>query len=140
MAAIWHIALTNELPGLIRSCRESLVAIAQSRAFLATLCLVALIDGVLLGLALATVYADLEQIPFPALFYLNAEFSFGEIWEYCLTAAAAAGLLWRYRKHREPIIGCLGLIFVWLTLDNSLALHEEIGDLLSPLFAFAENS
>ncbi|MDG2001937.1 MAG: hypothetical protein P8J20_01260 [Novosphingobium sp.] len=140
MAATWHIGLRQELPGLLRSCRESLSTLAQSRAFLAVLCIVALVDGGLLGLALATVYGDSEQIELPAWFYLNAEFSFGEIWEYCLSAAAAVGLLWRYRRFREPIIGCLGLVFVWLTLDNALALHEATGHMVSPLFVFAEHS
>lgn len=140
MAASRHIRLRQDIPGLIRECRDNIVAILCSRAFLATIALVALVDGVLLGLALATVYGDGQGIQFPLWFYLDVEFSFGEIWEYCLTAAAAAGLLWRYYRLREPIIGCLGLVFVWLTIDNALALHEAIGHMISPLFAFAANS
>jgi hypothetical protein len=140
MAASRYPELRHEFPGFVRACLDNFVAIAGSRTFLAALAFVALVEGVLLGLALATVYAGSEGIEMPTWFYLDAEFSFGEIWEYCLTAAAAAGLLLRYTRLREPIIGCLGLVFVWLTLDNALALHEAMGHTISPLFMFAENS
>lgn len=140
MTADWRTELRNDLPGLVRACRENFAAIVCSPAFLSMLALVALVEGVLFGLALATVYGDVQGIDFPVWFYLDEEFSFGEIWEYCLTTAAATGLFWRYLRFREPIVGCLALVFVWLTIDNALALHEAIGHTLSPLFAFAEHS
>ena len=140
MAATWHAELKQNLPELLVAGRDSLTTIARSRAFLTALAIVALVDGVLLGLGLATVYVDSEGGELPSWFYLNAEFSFGEIWEYSLTVAAATGLLWRYRRLREPVVGYLGLVFAWLTLDNALALHEAIGHAISPLFMFAEHS
>ncbi|MCX7865446.1 MAG: hypothetical protein N2423_10520 [Novosphingobium sp.] len=130
----------DNLRELIRACRKNALAMLSSLAFLASLAFVAFVEGVLIGLALATVYGDARGIQFPAWFYLDEEFSFGEIWEYLLTASAAAGLLWRYKRFGEPIIGCLGLVFVWLVLDNALAVHESIGHQLSPLFAFAQGS
>lgn len=118
-------------------CLESLKFVLRPRRFLAILAAVFMIDGVIIGLALANIYANLEGIPFPTWFDLTLEFAFGEIWEYCLCAIAGIFLLWKFGKYREPILAALGCVFAWLTLDNMLGLHEASGEFLAPLFPFA---
>lgn len=122
---------------ITEKCLERIKFIFHFPRFLGILAVIFMIDGIILGLGLADFYAGLEGIPFPVWFDITQEFSFGEIWEYCLTGAAAVFLLWKFRKFREPILATLGWVFAWLTLDNMLALHEQSGQLLAPLFSFA---
>ncbi|MGE0775614.1 MAG: hypothetical protein AB7G25_08865 [Sphingomonadaceae bacterium] len=70
-------------------------------------------------------------------FYLSNDRGIGEYFEYLLTAMAGCAILAVAKKHsarkESRLLIVAGLLFVWLTLDNSLMIHENFGVLLQRL-------
>jgi hypothetical protein len=61
------------------------------------------------------------------LFDMNREFGLGEDLEYLKSLACAAAMTVCWRRAREAAFAVLAALHVWLALDNSLALHEQLG-------------
>ncbi len=106
--------------------------VLTAKAFARALVLIVPYACLLIGLSVAAHYGAATGEWLPAQFYLSKEESFGEFLEYSLTAACAVmlGLLW-WRK-RAPVHLTNALLFVWLTLDNWLEVHEHLGEAIGP--------
>lgn len=91
--------------------------------------------GLLVGLDVAAQYGALTDAALPVQFFLSSDGGFGEWLEYALTASVAAMLLILCLERFDWAYLTNGLLFVWLTLDNSLEVHEASGEVLAPLFA-----
>lgn len=92
--------------------------------------------GVLVGLDVAAHYGAITNAPLPAQFFLSQDMSFGEYLEYSFTIAIAAMMALVWRRTRAAADLANALLFVWLTLDNWLELHELIGKLFETAFPF----
>lgn len=89
--------------------------------------------GVLVGLDVAARYAALTRVVLPDEFSLNSDRGFGEYFEYSLTAAIAVMLFLLWMRSRAGIYLLNALLFAYLTLDNSLRIHENFGHWSEPL-------
>lgn len=107
--------------------RIVLSPILHSPRFLVTLALIGGVVGVLYGLDLADRYATLDGPKLPVWFSLSNDGALGELFEYTLTTLTAIALAIRARRRGAPFLGALAALFVWLTFDNALALHELFG-------------
>ncbi|MBV7258168.1 hypothetical protein [Erythrobacter crassostreae] len=90
--------------------------------------------GVLIGLDVAAHYGSLTNAELPVQFYLASDRSFGEYLEYALTAAIAVMMFLLWRRERAIVYLAHAILFVWLTLDNWIELHETFGLAAGPLF------
>jgi len=90
--------------------------------------------GVLFGLGVAAHYGALTNADLPVQFYLASDGGFGEWFEYSLTVSITVLLLLLWRKDRDWAYLANAMLFIWVTLDNSLEIHEQSGKWLAPLF------
>ena len=89
--------------------------------------------GLLVGLDIATRYGELTGALLPRDFMLSQDRSFGEYLEYALMSAMAI-MLWRmWRRDGSPLYLVNAILFVFLTLDNALEIHEAFGFWVAPL-------
>ena len=89
--------------------------------------------GLLVGLDIAARYGELTGALLPRDFLLSQDRSFGEYLEYALMGAMAVMLLHMWRKDRSPLYLVNALLFLALTLDNALEIHEAFGFWVAPL-------
>jgi hypothetical protein len=61
------------------------------------------------------------------LFDMNREFGLLEDLEYGKSLICAAAMALCLRRSGETVFAALAVLHVWLTLDNAMALHEQIG-------------
>ena len=120
---------------LLRRFGDALFRLLRTRAFLLALVAILPCLGFVLGLDAAYRYGRLEGTPLPYRFDIAEDGSLGEWLEYALTAASAAALLVAWRAARAPVYLAAATAFIFLTLDNSLALHEAAGAALAPFLA-----
>lgn len=123
------------MPPLIHATIAELRAQAWSRTFLLTLVLVLPCAAFFVGLDAAYVYGRIDGEMLPWQFNLSEEGAVSEWFEYALTLSAAVWMLQLWRRERAPAFAAAAATFLWLTLDNGLALHEAIGAALAPLLA-----
>lgn len=123
------------MPPLIRATIAELRSQAWSRAFLLTLVLVLPCAAFFVGLDAAYIYGRIDGEILPWQFNLSEEGSISEWFEYALTLGAAAWMIQLWRSERAPAFAAAAMTFLWLTLDNALALHEAAGAALAPLLA-----
>lgn len=88
--------------------------------------------GVLVGLDVAAHYGDATGAALPAPFFISQDHSFGEVFEYALTASCAAMLLVMWRRLGATAYLANAVMMVWLTLDNMMELHESFGHWAAP--------
>ncbi|MFA6220042.1 MAG: hypothetical protein WC692_09740 [Erythrobacter sp.] len=88
--------------------------------------------GTIAGMDVAAHYGSVTGALLPAQLYISQDGGFGEYLEYSLTAAMAGMLfvLW-LRTRAMPYLGN-ALLFVYLTVDNSLQFHERFGHWIAP--------
>lgn len=91
--------------------------------------------GVLIGLDVAGHYGALTNAPLPVQFNLASDGGFGEWLEYSLTLSIAVILFILWRNDRQWAYLTNAALFVWLTLDNSLEIHERAGFWIARPFA-----
>ena len=126
------------MPPLIRATVAECRSQAGSRAFLLALVLILPGAAFLVGLEAAYIYGRIEGDPLPWQLHLSEEGAFAEWFEYALTLTAAIWMIQMWRRERAPGFAAAAGTFLWLTLDNGLALHEAAGVALAPLVsAFA---
>ena len=123
------------MPPLIHATIAELRAKAWSRAFLLTLVLVLPCAAFFVGLDAAYVYGRIDGEMLPWQFNLSEEGAISEWFEYALTFSAAVWMFQLWRRERAPAFAAAAATFLWLTVDNGLALHEAIGAVLAPLLA-----
>ena len=104
-----------------------------SRAFLVALVLILPCAAFLIGLDAAYVYGRIDGEMLPWQFNLSEEGALAEWFEYALTFAAAVWMIQLWRRERAPAFAAAAATFLWLTLDNALALHEAAGAGFAPL-------
>ena len=114
--------------------------ILRSRRFILVLAAILIVDAWLAGLDMVYRYGVLNGLKLPSWFDLTQEDGFSEDWEYLLTTLAAITMGRLYLRARAPIFSTAAIIFVWLTLDNSVGIHEWCGALFAPLFGFLHGS
>lgn len=83
--------------------------------------------GVLLGLDVAAHYGELTEAHMPVQFFLSSDGGFGEWLEYSLTFAIAVMLSAMWLWEGASVYLANAVLFAWLTLDNSLEIHERFG-------------
>jgi hypothetical protein len=120
---------------LFRTAAREFGKVLASRAFLLSALIILPCAMFLAGLESAFVYGRLEGDPLPWQLNVSEEGSFGEWFEYALTALAAGWMAGLWRRERAPVYVAAALAFTWLTLDNALGLHEAGGHVLAPLLA-----
>ena len=91
--------------------------------------------GVLVGLDVAAHYGELTDAHLPVQFFLASDGGFGEWLEYALTFAVAAMLFVMWRWERASVYLANAALFLWLTLDNSIEIHERFGHAFEAWFA-----
>lgn len=116
---------------VIAECRNQ----AWSRAFLLALVFILPCAAFLVGLDAAYIYGRIEGDPLPWQLHLSEEGAFAEWFEYALTLAAAICMIQLWRRERAPAFAAAAGTFLWLTLDNALALHEAAGAALAPMLS-----
>lgn len=82
---------------------------------------------VLIGLDVAAHYGDATGAALPVQFFISQDGSFGEWLEYSLTAASAVLLFLLWSRTRSLVYLTSAILFVYLTIDNSIQLHEQLG-------------
>ena len=128
----------NAFVALAAQVRAKLGEVAACRNFQLLLLLILVGDAGLAGLDLAFRYAVVDGTQLPSWFNLSEDRSLGELYEYGLTALGAAVMALTFRRTRSPIFAVASFLFVWLTLDNSIELHERVGMALAPFFSGVE--
>ena len=123
------------MPPLIAATRDEVRRQATSRAFLLALVLILPCAAFLVGLDAAYVYGRIDGEMLPWQLNISEEGGLAEWFEYGLTLAAAAWMAQLWRRERAPAFLAAALTFLWLTLDNSLGMHEAGGAGLAPLLA-----
>ncbi|HEY0324380.1 MAG TPA: hypothetical protein VGC46_00195 [Allosphingosinicella sp.] len=123
------------MPTLIDATIAECRAQAGSRVFLVALVLILPCAAFLVGLDVAYIYGRIEGDPLPWQLHLSEEGAFAEWFEYALTLSAAAWMLQLWRRERAPAFAAAAATFLWLTLDNALALHEAAGAALAPMLS-----
>ena len=128
-------ASATDFPGLVRALAAMLRDIALSPALRTAALFLFPYAGVLVGLDVAAHYGALTGAALPAEFYLATDWGFGEWLEYGLTLAVAVMLVLMWRRDGASVYLANALLFVWLTLDNSIEIHERFGHATAGLFA-----
>ncbi|QFT78927.1 hypothetical protein [Erythrobacter sp. THAF29] len=106
--------------------------LATSRALRIALVAIVPYACVLIGMSVAAHYGAATDALLPVQFFLSQDGSFGEYLEYTLTAASAVMLFALWLRSRALVYLTNALLFVWLTLDNWMQIHEELGQALAP--------
>lgn len=91
---------------------------------------VLMVDSGLLGLHLAYDYARLDGTQLPSWFDLSTEGSLGELFEYIMTGAGGLCLAMLAIRHRSGTACLIAALMFYITIDNSMELHEVIGGYL----------
>jgi hypothetical protein len=107
----------------------------RSKAVLSAALLILPYAGVLIGLDVARHYGAITEAPLPVQFSLASDGGFGEWLEYSLTLSIAVMLFLLWRTNRCEAYLVNALLFIWLTLDNSIEIHERFGQQLGPVLA-----
>lgn len=101
--------------------------IATSRSLRIAALLLLPYAGVLIGLDVAAHYGELTNAHLPVQFFLASDGGFGERLEYSLTLAVSLMLLITWLWEGASVYLANALLFAWLTLDNSIEIHERFG-------------
>ena len=120
------------MPTLIKATIAEFRAQGMSRAFLVALVLVLPCAAFLLGLDAAYIYGRIDGEILPWQLNLSEEGAIAEWFEYALTLTAAAWMTQLWWRERASAFAAAAAAFLWLTLDNALALHEAAGAALAP--------
>ncbi|MFA9200813.1 MAG: hypothetical protein ACEQR8_06435 [Cypionkella sp.] len=88
--------------------------------------------GVIVGLDLAAHYGDATGAALPVQFFISQDHSFGEVFEYALTAACTVMLLVLWRRLGATAYLANAVMMAWLTLDNFMEFHEAFGHWVAP--------
>lgn len=88
--------------------------------------------GVIVGLDVAAHYGDATGAALPAQFFISQDHSFGEFFEYSLTASCAVMLFILWRRLGATAYLANAAMMVWLTLDNVMEFHEAFGHWAAP--------
>lgn len=88
--------------------------------------------GVIVGMDVAAHYGDATGAALPAELFISQDHSFGEFFEYSLTAACAVMLFAMWRRLGGMAYLANGAMMAWLTLDNALEFHEAFGHWIGP--------
>lgn len=123
------------MPPLIHATIAELRAQGGSRVFLLALVLILPCAAFLIGLDAAYIYGRIDGEVLPWQLNLSEEGALAEWLEYALTLCAAIWMIQLWRRERAPAFVAAAATFLWLTLDNALALHEAAGAGLAPLLA-----
>lgn len=121
-------------------------ALAQGREILASKAIRTAIiwlwpyAGVIVGMDVAAHYGDATGAALPVQLYISQDWSFGECFEYSLTAASAAMLFVMWRKLGGLAYLANAVMMVWLTFDNALQFHERFGHWIAPLLPMPSGS
>lgn len=91
--------------------------------------------GLLTGLCVAAHYGELTNAPLPRQFFFATDGGFGEWLEYAMTASVAVLLVLMWRRNRVAVYLANAAMFIYLTLDNSLQIHEKFGYAVGAAFA-----
>ncbi|RXZ64401.1 hypothetical protein [Pelagerythrobacter rhizovicinus] len=111
----------------VRETLAVLTEIAFSRSLRTAALFLLPYAGVLVGLDVAAHYGELTDAHLPVQFFLASDGGFGEWLEYALTFAVAAMLFVMWRWDGASVYLANALLFAWLTLDNSIEIHERFG-------------
>ncbi|WP_374407941.1 hypothetical protein [Pelagerythrobacter sp.] len=119
----------------VRETLAVLKEIAGARSLRTAALFVSPYAGLLVGLDVAAHYGELTDAHLPVQFFLASDQGFGEWFEYALTAAVAAMLLVMWRWDGASVYLANAALFAWLTLDNSIEIHERFGHAFTSWFA-----
>lgn len=117
----------------IADLRQAVIDIAASRAVHRVLMLVVPYACVLVGLDVAAHYGEVTDAHLPVQFFMSEDHSFGEFLEYSMTGSAAVLMALRWLRSRAPFYFASAVLLAWLTLDNWVEVHEQVGNALAPV-------
>ena len=121
-------------------------ALSQGRSILASEAVLRAImwlwpyAGVLVGLDVAAHYGDATGAALPAQFFISQDHSFGEFFEYALTASCAVMLFILWRRLDATAYLANAVMMVWLTVDNMIEFHEKFGHWAAPVIPLPAGS
>lgn len=136
------------IPRLRRAWLASLAgdALAEAREILASAAVRRAImwlwpyAGIIIGLDAAAHYGDATGAALPAQFFISQDHSFGEFFEYALTASCAAMLFILWRRLGATAYLANAVMMAWLTLDNAMEFHEAFGHWAAPAIPLPASS
>lgn len=124
-----------QLALFVRETLAVLAEIVRSRSLWVAALFLFPYAGVLVGLDVAAHYGALTNAHLPVQFFFAADGGFGEWLEYSLTFSVAVMLFVMWRWERASTYLANALLFAWLTLDNSVQIHERFGHAFAGAFA-----
>lgn len=124
-----------QIAPLVRETIAVLIEIARSRSLWVAALFLFPYAGVLVGLDVAAHYGAVTDAHLPVQFFFAADGGFGEWFEYSLTFSVAVMLFMTWRWERASTHLANALLFAWLTLDNSVQIHERFGHAFAGAFA-----
>lgn len=113
---------------LVRAAQD----IARSRAAHRALMMIVPYACVLVGLDVAAHYGEVTDAHLPVQFFMSEDHSFGEYLEYAMTGCAALFMTLCWLRSRATVYLANAILFVWLTLDNAVEVHEMFGLAVAP--------
>jgi hypothetical protein len=96
--------------------------------------------GVIVGLDVAAHYGDATGAALPVQFFISQDHSFGECFEYALTASCAVMLLIMWRRLGSLAYLANAAMMAWLTIDNVMEFHEAFGHWIAPMIPLPASS
>lgn len=116
------------------------VRLAQSRPAAYAALPIFTAAGFLTGMGLVTAYGEAQGLDLPDRLLLTKDGSWSEKFEYLLTAISCIAMVLTWRKAGSSVYLVLAIMFAWLTIDNSLELHERVGGWLAPAITWPGSS
>lgn len=107
--------------------------IARSRAMHRALMMIVPYACVLVGLDVAAHYGEVTNAHLPVQFFMSEDHSFAEYLEYAMTGCAALFMALCWLRSRAAVYLANATLFVWLTLDNAVEVHEQFGHAVAPI-------
>ncbi len=120
------LALVKRLPSLVKD-------LVLAPSFRTAALLILPYAAMLVGMDIATRYGELTDALLPRPFLLSQDQSLGEYLEYSLMSAMSVMLFLMWLRDRSSIYLVNALLFVVLTLDNALEVHEQFGFWIAPI-------
>lgn len=113
------------------------IRLARTPAAIVAALLILPVAGFLTGMGIVVAYGEYHGHDLPDRLMLSRDNTISERFEYTLTGAATVAMLVTWRRTGAAVYGAFAVLFGWLTADNSLQLHEQLGGIVAPLLTLS---
>lgn len=117
---------------LVKPVFDESIRLLHSRPALYSALIILPIAALLTGMGAATAYGEFHGADLPDRLLLTQDGGYSEWFEYLLTGTAGLAMLSAWSKTRIRAYLVLAVLFLFLTADNSLTIHENFGLWIAP--------